>query len=188
MDVERLSTDLKFGFRGNVTLEYNLPKSFFLQTGLAFSNKGAKINDKNQSLSANGQTTITTHTKGKYNTNYLTLPLIGGYRLDVSDYIRMNLSLGPYFGYGIGGKTKYTAISEYSSGDTHSTTEDINMKSFSDGLLRRFDMGLDGNVGIEYQKCLLNVGYEYGFINQFKADNVSSYNMNFYVTLGYRIY
>ena len=197
MDIQHLRTNPKVGYNFNVTFEYNLPKKFFLQTGIEFTRKGAKVHDeKIADFSNDGKTDILI-TNGKYDTRYLTMPLMGGYRLPLSNKLRMNLSLGPYFGCGVGGKTELyeallggyeeksaTAISL--DGDIPNYTISTHVKSFK--ILRRFDMGIKGNVGIEYYRCLLNIGYEYGFIDQYKADEISSYNMNLIVTVGFRIF
>lgn len=101
--------------------------------------------------------------------SYLILPLRGGYRLSVADNVRMNLALGPYFGIGVGGKS--------SPGD---------IDTFSSDNYKRFDMGLSGNVSVEYRRYLLNIGYDFGFID-YSRSSPASYNNNIYLTLGYRI-
>lgn len=196
MDIQHLKTNVKVGYNFNVTLEYNLPKKFFLQTGLEFSSKGAKVDDRELADFNNDGVLDIWRIGGKYNTQYLTIPLMAGYRLPLSPGLRMNLSLGPYFGYGIGGKTKLLEVrrmglTENSSippigENNESYNKELYTKSFN--ILKRFDMGLKGNVGIEYYRCLLNIGYEYGFIDQYKGDKLSSYNMNLFVTLGFRIF
>jgi len=209
MDIQHLKTNPKVGYNFNITLEYNLPKKFFLQTGLEFTNKGAKVKD-NESGTALGSKLLeinkylnidpnkiyyyASRIDGKFNTQYFTIPLMAGYRLPVSEKVRMNLSLGPYFSFGIGGNTKTSQLivaivppNEMEIGDFNGANirSDFKQKSFD--ILKRFDMGLKGNVGIEYSRCLLNIGYEYGFIDQFKGDELSSYNMNFFATVGFRI-
>lgn len=188
MDIQYLKSNPQAGFKGNVTLEYNLPNKFFLQTGLEYTNKGAKSDNKFKLINAEGQTVTNNTLKEKYDTHYLAIPLMGGYRLDVSDKVRMNLSLGPYFAYGVGGKSKiYGGLPfSYETNPTQDISSLHEVNSFD--IFRRFDMGLEGNVGIEYFRYLLNVGYEYGFINQFKKGDLSSYNMNLFVTLGLRIF
>jgi len=214
MDISNLKTKLKPGYYFNATFEYNLPKNFFLQTGVGFSNKGAKVKDhesgtikgselatiiQDDRINPNATYYYASAADGKYNTQYITIPLMGGYRLSVSEKVRMNLSLGPYFGYGIGGKSKVSQMIAVRSAltipgngmnelDDFSVTagQGYDVKSFD--ILKRFDMGLRGNVGIEYYRFLLNVGYEYGFINQVKEGPGSSYNMNLFVGLGFRVF
>ncbi|MDH6307723.1 hypothetical protein M2451_000172 [Dysgonomonas sp. PFB1-18] len=214
MDISNLKTKLKAGYNFNATFEYNLPKNFFLQTGIGFSNKGAKVKDhesgmmrgselatiiQDERIDLNDTYYYASAADGKYNTQYITIPLMGGYRLSVSEKIRMNLSLGPYFGYGIGGKSKTSQVIAARSsftipGNGMNESNDFtiavgrgyDVKSFD--ILKRFDMGLRGNVGIEYHRFLLNVGYEYGFINQIKEGDGSSYNMNLFVGLGFRVF
>lgn len=188
MDVQETNTDPRFGYKAGVGVEFNLPQQFFIETGLDITSKGAKKKwtaegDVNGNI-FNNKVSF----KENINTTYLILPLRAGYRLPVSDNIRMNLSLGPYFGYGIGGKLKSEANGylRTASGETKPYNEDNKVNSFSSTALKRFDMGLSCNVGVEYQRVLLNVGYEYGIIN-YSRTKYSSYNNNLYLTLGYRI-
>ncbi|MBK5720550.1 PorT family protein [Dysgonomonas sp. Marseille-P4677] len=192
MDIQHLNTNPKIGFAENIGLEYNLSKKLFLQTSFGYTSKGAKV-DHTEKGSFNNDYIYFKLVKGKYNTHYLTIPLMAGYRLSVSDKIRMNLSLGPYFSYGIAGKFRI----EQALMEMISSTEDGAQHQFdysgssgkSFDALNRFDMGLKGNVGIEYYRCLINIGYEYGFINQYKeGSDLSSYNMNLFVGLGFRIF
>ncbi|MBB4036080.1 hypothetical protein GGR21_001981 [Dysgonomonas hofstadii] len=212
MDIQHLGTNVKVGYNFNVTLEYNLPKKFFLQTGLEFSSKGAKVKDKesgtmlgkevleyfdNSDIDPDKRYYYATEIRGKYNTRYFTIPVMGGYRLAVADKIRMNLSIGPYFSYGVGGNSSLSQVIALATSleggvilddpvNRHLMSISTAGKSFD--MFKRFDMGLKGNVGIEYYRCLLNIGYEYGFIDQFKADGISSYNMNMFVTVGFRLF
>ncbi|MDL2255285.1 PorT family protein [Parabacteroides sp. OttesenSCG-928-G06] len=216
MHIKSLDTNLKINYNFSATVEYNLPKNFFLQTGLEFSGKGAKIQDDKsgvimgEELSEYGDFPgidpdaayyHAIETKGKITTQHLTLPLMAGYRLVFSDGVRMNFSLGPYFAYGVGGKTKMDHFFAYRKvylsdnyNELHPGSEydSIVLESFLAGnsfdIFKRFDMGLRGNVGVEYQRFLFNVGYEYGLTNQYKDNTYSSRNMNLFATLGFRIF
>jgi len=211
MDIQHIKTNPKIGYNFNVTLEYNLPKRFFLQTGLEFTNKGAKLKDKtvnymwgseiikdlgHGNFAPDEQYMYLRVIEGKYNMQYFTIPLMGGYRLPVSSQLRMNLSLGPYFSFGVGGKYNWKQgqkINKVQYTNEYTELENdypglIGFEGKSFDILKRFDMGLKGNVGIEFNRALLNIGYEYGFIDQFKDDNISSYNMNLFVTVGFRIF
>jgi opacity protein-like surface antigen len=197
MRIKDSDTDSKFGFRGGVGLEMNLSNNFFLQTGLDFAMKGAKSKQM-QTGDVNGDGIFGDiyMSDEKMNASYLILPLKAGYRLNLSEAIRINFSLGPYFGYGIGGKYKGKAA--FRSGpivDDNSLTEgtgnvqyeEYSGKTFSSDALKRFDMGVAANVGIEYSRVLLGIGYEYGFFNYSRGSS-SSYNNSLFFTLGYRIF
>ena len=166
MDIQEIKTDPLFSYRGGIGVEFNLPKKFFIQTGLDFATKGAK-NEIN--IFGPSDCGITNWVKTKVNMSYLILPLRAGYRLSVSDDVRMNLSFGPYLGVGVGGKINY--------GD---------FDTFSDDFYKRFDAGISGNVGIEKNRFLLNINYDLGLVD-YSRNNLSSYNNSLYLTLGYRI-
>lgn len=199
MRIKDYDTDMRFGFRGGVGLEMDLSNNFFLQTGLNVAMKGSKATLSLYGWDINGDGYSPDYylSEGKIKTTYLILPLKAGYRLNVAESTRVNFSFGPYFGYGIGGKYKGAEAFEYGKlpdGNQPITNivfpnvqySTFEYDSFSDETLKRFDMGLTIEAGIEYKRILLNIGYEYGFINHSRTD-YSSYNSSLFMTLGYRI-
>lgn len=173
MDVDHIDTDMRVGYNFGVVAEYALPQSFFLQSGLHLTSKGSKV----KYTEYDGD-----YYKAKLSINavYLQLPIMAGYKLDVTDDFKVNFTVGPYLALGIGGKTKadVTIKDEFGS-------DKVN--SFGNDILHRFDMGIGAGVGAEYKKVLFNVGYEYGFINAFYGD-LKSYNRNAFISVGYRIF
>lgn len=148
--------DAKVGFQVGVTADYFLSQNLFLQSGLAYTTKGAK----KEVLGV----------KTTMNLNYLQLPVRIGYAIPVSEGFSVNLNAGPYVAYGIGGKTK---------------VGDLKSDSFGDDGLKEFDFGIGGGVGAEFGAIAINLGYEYGLAD-LGSDNIKVNNVNAYLTLGYK--
>lgn len=197
MRIKDAKTDSKLGFRGGVGVEMNLSGNFFIQTGLDFAMKGAKSKATlTGDVNGDGIFGDIYKSEDKMNASYLILPIKAGYRLNLTESVRVNFSLGPYFGYGIGGKYKTKEAfrsgtegnnNEIQQGSGGTQYQESSGKTFSDEALKRFDMGVAAKVGVEYNRILLDVGYEYGFINYSRGIS-SSYNNSFFFTLGYRIF
>jgi hypothetical protein len=200
MRIKDATTDYKFGFREGIGLEVNLPKNFFLQTGLGYAMKGTKSKQTlTGDINGDGITGDVYSSDEKMDASYLILPVKAGYRLKFSDErIRLNFSVGQYLGYGIGGEFK--AKEAFRSGmlgddndaphlGPNSSTQyaETEGNTFSSETLKSFDMGLVGEVGVEYNRMLLNIGYEYGLFN-FSRGAFSGYNNSLFLTLGYRIF
>lgn len=67
-------------------------------------------------------------------------------------------------------------------------TESIS-KGFRDAGFHKFDFGVIGGVGIEYNQYLLNINYEAGLLNLmsglYDGDNPSWKNQNITISVGY---
>lgn len=195
MRIKGSSTDSKYGFRGGLGLEMNLPNNLFLQTGLDFAMKGANSSSMAVGdINGDGYSPDVYMSEEKVRASYLVLPIKAGYRLNVSREVCLNFTFGPYLGYGIGGKYKAKEAlkmalpgdSELSSG-TYTEYSEYEYDTFSSETLKRFDMGLAGSVGVECKRILLNFGYEHGLINYSRGSS-KSYNSALFLTLGYRIF
>ena len=102
------------------TVDYLFTQKFGLQSGLFFSVKGSKIVGFNSGgyvgRSPDDYTYTYTYT---FNELYLRLPLYITFRKSISSKFNVNIGFGPYFAYGIGGKTKQTLHnSVFSDGST----------------------------------------------------------------------
>ncbi len=187
-------TDFKTGYHIGGTVDYLLPKNFLIQSGLYFSTKGSKIDKLNGSDYIPTAPDFT-HT---FNELYLELPIHGAYKLNVSNHFNVVFGVGPYFGYGIGGKTKEKLNSgTWSGGITEHEWDTFGDGVYDEGLshlhgetLKRFDFGIGAGIDLEYRKFILGIGYECSLINI--ADNEDSYqksqyrNSNIQISVGYK--
>ena len=166
----------KLGFKVGVDAKMKLPISgLFVQSGLEFTTKGYKFEEK--------------YDDAKYEVNsnamYLQLPVMAGYSIDAAG-LGINFMVGPYFAYGIGGKTKYKER-DY---DFPEYNFDSKENTFGKDAYKKFDMGLTGAVGVEVSKFYVNLGYELGLSNIAHTDDsdVKAKNRNAFLTVGYKIF
>ena len=156
--------DAKVGFQIGATVDYYLTQELFLQSGLSFTTKGLKFGDEASLANL------------KISASYLQLPIRLGYAIPVSDGFSVNFNAGPYLAYGIAGNRKLAILGFTDEGDT-----------FGDkGSLERFDFGIGGGVGAEFNAITVNLGYEYGIANASSVDNISAHNTNAFLTVGYK--
>jgi hypothetical protein len=127
----KLKNDLAPGFHFGGNVQIQVAPDFFFQPGILFTTKGANDNDASPSL--------------KYRISYLELPLNMVYKGLLGKGYFM-LGLGPYLGYGIGGKVKFDngATSKIEFKNVVEANE-ISMATF----LRAFDAG--GNIFVGYE-------------------------------------
>lgn len=163
-----METDMRVGFNLGVGMEYSFTDLWSLQTGLMFSQKGAKSEVEGESE--------------KYNPLYLEIPVMAGARFAVTDNQSVLVKAGPYFGIGIAGKVK----SEYSEdGESFSEKADF----FGDDGGKRFDCGLGIGVAYEINKFFVSLDGQFGFtpVIDFDVEGVSNpKNMNFSIGVGYK--
>ncbi|MBT1702539.1 porin family protein [Chryseosolibacter indicus] len=162
-------TNSKTGYHIGGTLEYSFSQKFLIKSGLLFSTKGSKIDQLNAS-SYIPSPIDDTHT---FNASYLILPLHGAYRLNVNNTVDIVLGAGPYFGYGIGGKT----TQKLNSGSWSNGSTENEWKTFGSGVydenrnwlhgttLKQLDIGIGATLDFEYQNFVLGIGYEQGLKN-----------------------
>jgi len=166
IDVESgLDKKAKVGFQLGVGVDYVLVDAFCLQSGLYFTTKGSKIEEKIDGIKG----TVT------FNQLYLQLPIMGAYKMTVAPDVRLVFSFGPHLAYGIGGKTK---IKVAGIGEEKDDT-------FGDEGLKRFDFGLGAGVGAEFDRILVGLNYELGLVD-ISRGSADYKNRNASLTVGYR--
>lgn len=164
-----METDMRVGFNLGVGMEYSFTDLWSLQTGLMFSQKGAKSD-----LGEDGSV--------KYNPMYLEIPVMAGARFAVTDNQSVLIKAGPYFGIGIAGKAKWEYDGESEKYDFFGDGDD------QEGG-KRFDCGLGIGVAYEINKFFVALDGEFGFtpVIDFKEDGVSNpKNINFSIGVGYK--
>lgn len=153
--------NMKIGFHAGLGADFEFAPNIGIQTGLFFSNKGAKYTVLNQELEANAY--------------FLQLPVHAAYKIDVMPGTRVVLHAGPYVAYGIGGKT-----------DIGITEVDTFDKDFG---LKPFDAGLGLGVGAEFGRIIVDLGWDMGLLNLSQAEGKlgeSIKTQNAYLSLGYK--
>ena len=186
---EKVDGGIQFGIRGglnvaNMTLEYDkisqasdaktnwhvgviadipMMESLYVQTGLYLQNKGYKVSEDDWEQTANPM--------------YLEIPVLASYRYNFSDAAQLQINVGPYFAYGIGGKIK----------DVEDGDEDKVDFFSEDGGYKNFDCGLQIGAGFTFGgHYYIGAAYEFGFTNIAKDSGDTKFkNKNWMFSVGY---
>lgn len=166
-----ISSDSRTAFHVGVIADIPLMQSLYIQPGLFLQNKGFKEEEDGETLTGKPM--------------YLEIPVLASYRYNFSDAVQMQINVGPYFAYGLGGKVKYES-------DGKSYEEDF-FGSYDDDSFgcKRFDCGLQFGAGLTFAShYYIGFAYQLGLTNI--ADLPSGYdgdysakNKNWMISLGY---
>lgn len=166
-DGDKTTSKMLTSLAGGVYANIPLADEFAFQPSLLYEGKGGKEKD------VDIKTTL----------SYLEIPLDFIFRPSMSDGSRFFVGVGPYVGYGIGGKTKGTVMDVSTSFDPFK----------EDGVggsaaLKRFDAGASVQLGYEFAGGFnIGINSELGLINiANNGDSKNSFrNTSFGVSLGY---
>ena len=155
---------LGLNFGGTVGLRLSDTTPVFLESGLYYTGSGASKDKQSTSL------------------NYLELPLLIKYGIQVTDDIALLPFVGPTFRYGIFGGTTKLGGNKY---DAFGDSDPVNRKF----QYKRADMGIKLGCGAEYNKLYLELGYQFGITNIANwevagVDDPSAHNGALFLNLG----
>lgn len=168
-----LDNNIRTGFHAGLNAELPLSASSYLQPGILFSQKGAEFSQHNEEL----------------HVDYLEVPVNFLYK-PTAGTGRLLLGVGPYIGFGIGGKYEWADGSE----------TDIRFKnkvpSNGDGnyyYMRSLDIGGNILIGYEFSNNFsfqangqLGMTNNYPEVTAATNDDTKWKNTGFGVSLGYR--
>lgn len=147
----------KVGFHFGVVAEYALTDAFALQSGLTFTSKGMVIKSVDLWI-PRGESHITQTT----DMQYLQLPILAVYKIEVEPGTKIFFNAGPYLSYGIGGKvttkTRYVNLGDKAEDKQQYDT-------FKNNIYKKVDFGVIGGVGAEFGKMFVNLNYELGILD-----------------------
>lgn len=170
----------RVGFNIGLIYDWGVSESFYIQPGLYFTTRGAKVKESEEGYKY----------EEKWNLNYLQLPILASYRIALSDNVKWHINAGPYLAVGLGGKVKWEETDEdgKNKGDYKAfgtTSEDSDEEK---GGLKRFDAGLSFGTGVSINKFYVGLTYELGLINAADKKEWKDYKMknrNFSIGVGY---
>ena len=149
-DVDGYGAKAGMNIGGVLGLRVSDATPVFLESGLYFAMQGAKDG------------------KNEINLNYLEIPLLIKYGVQVTDDIALLPYLGPTFGLGVAGKKKPGSTGSFSS----------------EGGFNRPDVGIKFGYGAEYNKLYLETGLKFGVTNILDDDNDAAHNGAWYLNFG----
>lgn len=170
-----IDMDSKVGFRGGVSVDFPIVSSFYINSGLFYSMKGAKSEVKDGSDYY--KTTITS--------GYLEIPVYASYRLNFAPESQLQVNFGPYFAYGVNGKIKEE---ERYDMDLYEDKYDLFGTDDDQGGFKRFDCGLGIGAGYTFHRFYVGIDYQFGLVNVLDKnawDGDKAKNRNFNISIGY---
>jgi hypothetical protein len=168
---DNLENDLKTGFHVGVTGDIPFAQDFYIQPGLLYSTKGAKIEGSDV----------------KVNIGYLEIPINLLYKPLLGEG-RLLMGFGPYVAFGLNGKVKGDDA-EYDiefDKETSVTDPDFTIKRFDAGanLLFGYEFTQRLSAQLNAQLGLLNMAPEYADAPNLDPGTIK--NTGFGVSLGYK--
>jgi hypothetical protein len=168
-------------------LQADLPiGSFFaIQPGVFFTGKGAKLESGN--TSGNNWYRSTTRPY------YIEIPVNAVIKLPLGDHeSSFFFGAGPYLGIGVGGKNRVEGKAlgvAFSRSENIKFSNDDPFTSTEEGagynIMRRFDYGLNGTIGIQAKIALFSVNYGLGLAKLQSGTSSSADELNKYRVLSF---
>jgi len=169
-------------------LQANLPIGTFfaIQPGVFFTGKGAKLESGN--TSGNNWYRATTRPY------YIEVPVNAVIKLPLGDQSNVFFGAGPYVAVGVGGKNRVEGQAlgaSFSRSESIKFSDDDPFTSNEEGagynIVRRFDYGLNGTVGIESKHALFSVNYGLGLAKIQSGTSSSDDELNKYRVLSFTV-
>lgn len=172
----------------NVGLQADLPiGSFFaIQPGVFFTGKGAKLESGNTSGNNWYRATARPY--------YVEVPVNAVVKIPLGDQSSFFFGAGPYVAMGVGGKNRLegqVAGVSFSRSSNIKFSNDDPFTSNEEGsgynIVRRFDYGLNGTVGIQAKYALFSVNYGLGLAKIQSGTSSSDDELGKYRVLSFNV-
>ncbi len=181
-------TSFQIGFIGDVPLA---GKFLSLQPGIVFTGKGSKIEN-----GVEGQ--FIEYYRQSSNPFYIEVPVNLILKTPIGSSNKFFAGAGPYLGIGVSGKVKTEGSAIVGvNGERNIRFSDDDPTTLSEeegtgfGVLKRFDYGLNGTVGIEGKSIVLGVNYGLGLAKLQSGSNNNEDNNNKHrvlsITVGFKL-
>lgn len=170
----------RVGFNIGLIYDWGISESFYIQPGLYFTTRGAKIEESEEDYKY----------EEKWKLNYLQIPILASYRIALTDNVKWHINAGPYLAVGVGGKVKWeeTYDGDTDKGDYKAFGTADEDSDEEKGGLKRFDAGLSFGTGVSINKFYIGLTYDLGLVNAADKDTWKDYKMrnrNFSIGVGY---
>jgi hypothetical protein len=150
-----VGTKVGMTLAGVIGLRVSHSTPVFLESGLYYTQRGAKDND------------------WEITSNNLEIPLLIKYGIKASDEIALLPFFGPYFAYAVSSDKK----------DKRSEADKVAGKNELHRINRN-NMGFKLGCGAEYNKLYLELGYQFGVTNFLDSDDFTAHNNALFLNLG----
>jgi hypothetical protein len=183
IDDANMLTSFQVGILGDI----HVASLLYFQPGLLFTGKGSKIEI--------GRPTENLYVKQTSNPFYIEVPANLVIKLPFNSESHFFVGAGPYGAIGITGKAKTDGtVLGFSSHSEHSIEfSNDDPATFGEeegtglGVLKRFDYGLNGIIGIEGKKLVVSAGYGLGLAKLQSGSNSGEDNDNKHRVLSFTV-
>ncbi|PSL49181.1 outer membrane protein with beta-barrel domain [Chitinophaga niastensis] len=168
-------------FHAGLIADFTLAENFSLQPGLFYSAKGVKASSEASAGGVSAKETMTVKL------NYLEIPVNFLYKHEMGGG-KLFAGFGPYIAFGIGGKVKSTYEVNGQKQSNETKVKFDGKKDANDGNvhMKTLDAGANFTVGYELKGgFLVGVNYSLGLTNCTVAENSTSKNRYFGISVGY---
>jgi hypothetical protein len=187
-DIDRNNTLTSFqvGILGDIKV---VPGLFF-QPGIIFTGKGSKTES--------GDPNSNTWYKATTNPYYIEVPATFVLKTPTGP-VRLFAGAGPYIAIGIAGKNKvdgkFLGSSFHSEENIEWSNDDPSTLNYEEGagygIMKRFDYGFNGTIGLQFTKTVLSLNYGLGLAKLQSGSNSQADDQNKHrvvsLTLGIRL-
>ena len=178
------------GFNVGGVAEYEFQSGWFVSGALKLSSKPFKVEEtiytEDDFYDGSGDVSGEVDACVKMNPFYLNIPIHAGYRMALTDNVKLSVSAGPYIGIGLWGKgTGSVKISGNLPSDVEIESETQKIDNvFKDGNIRRFEIGVGVKAGLEFMDHYrVSLGYDIQCNSLAEDDDY--YNQVVSVSVGY---
>lgn len=163
-DAGNLGAKSGLNFGGVIGLRVSDTTPIFLESGLYYTERGGQKSSKNYA-----------------GLDYLEIPILIKYGVQLNDEIAVLPYIGPTFSFGIAGQEKWDAEHNIYSETTPKTeySKDSSYEHYN-----HLDMGIKIGCGIEWNKLYLEAGYQFGLANIRDYKDDEQRGNAFFVNLG----
>lgn len=163
-----ISKKLHAGYQIGLTAEYEFRDNVYLQTEVGLTTKGVVY--KGSEVLEGGVRQWTQN----FTLRDVEVPFLIAYKPEIEENISLYFHGGPYFAYGIGGKTRLKITHKQAEGEDVDTSQD----SFGENGFKKLDIGIRFGSGLEFEKYTIGFDFEYGLTNISRKDTKLSSLLN----------
>lgn len=187
VDDANMLTSFQVGFVGDV----HVASILYVQPGVFFTGKGSKIEI--------GRPTENVYIKQTSNPLYIEVPVNLVVKLPFNSESHFFFGAGPYAAIGVAGKAKadrkYLGVTTHFEKNIVFSNDDPTTFNEEEGtglgVMKRFDYGLNGILGVEGRNVVLSAGYGLGLAKLQSGSNSGEDNNNKHrvlsFTLGFKL-
>jgi hypothetical protein len=169
---------------GGFVAQYQLNEKFAIRSGINFLQHGLKLTAFEPSSGGDAPSILV---DANSTLNYLQVPVNFLYTVPVAS-MQLFAGAGPYFNYGISGKTKLkmTLTSPYINETVEEKDDLFKEETPDETSLKRFDFGVGAVAGVKFNNGMfVNAGYQLGLSNIDKTEGNTYKNRGLQLTIGY---